>query len=101
MSIFLFAGIFGYFVSQLVNIIDFKTEITQSSYIRNIFEDQNTFNLTYDNFHIAVKVQSVWFDQEINNNIDRYLKIVMENSHFFWEGNNYRFDKRKINLIPC
>ena len=62
-SLFLYATILAYLVLQLMNIVNFEAEIAQSSYIRNIFSDDTVYNLTEENFEIAVKLQSILFDE--------------------------------------
>ena len=100
-SIFLYSGVLIYLIAQLVNIIEFKTEIVQSSYIRNIFDGIESFNLTGDNIQFAVKIQSALLDEEINRNIDQYGEVELSLIHFRWIGQNYESDSQKVALVPC
>ncbi len=83
MTILARLAIFGYLISELLNVIDKKSNVQISEYIRNTALDTTQYNFTQKDFDMAVRL-NYFTDStgEYNKHLYRYAKVTIAQISF-------------------
>ncbi|CDW76231.1 UNKNOWN [Stylonychia lemnae] len=90
-----------YLVTELINAMQKKSTISNSTYIRNIAEDFTVYEMTNQKFDLAFQIQldGAYAPQDLS----KFLEFTFSEIGFEWapDGKSYKQNYREIPLIRC
>eukprot|EP00347_Sterkiella_histriomuscorum_P008262 403345754 len=91
-------GVFAFLATQIIDVINRKTNIQSSYYRLDLSSDPRIYNLTEKDFDMAFKLEYIFFEREpdVQANLDQYVDVRINQNYFPWVEVAGRSTQQKI-----